>query len=227
MNLESLGSFESKIEIKLEIEKGFETFVPEDFKQDPFGYFESKGKNIKSGEAEYNDDGLIVEDPTATKDLPVWTDEKGVELHTVGKKVNTVKSQVGKSEDPFYEYKVMEIAREFGLPAPIPVAKVEAGDNYLLVMQKVSGLRWTDEGMKPIHNAGLSDDEKQDLLLQAQGLIDGIKEQYEKIGLYRNWKMKDMVFNVDIQNRKVLSVIPTDWERTKIDYDRLEEARKN
>ncbi len=211
---------------EIKIEKDFEAFVPEEFKSDPFGYFEREGRNIKSGEIQYDEQGVVKEDPTCTKDLPVWRNSEGLELQTVGKKVNTEKSQVGKSGDPFYEYSIMEIAREFGLPAPIPVAKIKRNNEHLIVMQKILGIRWTNDGMRPIHEANLTESDKQDLLKQAQEIVNEIQQKYEQIGLRRNWKMKDMVFDVDIPNKKVLNVIPTDWERTKIDKEKLDKVRE-
>ena len=34
------------------------------------------------------------------------------------------------------------------------------------------------------------------------------------------------IFDVDIPNRKVVGITPTDWERTKIDKDKLAKARE-
>jgi len=52
-------SFECpKFEIKIEseprpeitVESDYDVFIPNEFRENPFGYFESEGKNIKSGE---------------------------------------------------------------------------------------------------------------------------------------------------------------------------------
>ena len=55
--------------------------------------------------------------------------------------------------------------------------------------------------------------------------MTNLAEVYDSIGVHRNWKHKDMIFQVDISNKKLLGVIPTDWERTKIDREALEQAR--
>jgi hypothetical protein len=34
-----------------------------------------------------------------------------------------------------------------------------------------------------------------------------------------------MIFDVDLENIKIRKVTPTDWERTKIDRQKLESAR--
>lgn len=225
MSFENPDHSESIPISEIEIEDEFDGFVPEEFRDDPFEYFRKMGRNIKSGEVIYDEVGGVKEDPTATKDLPVWQNQQGEQLHTVSKKVNTLKSQVEKSGDPFYEYSIMEIAREFDLPAPIPVAKVKRDNEHLIVMKKIEGIRWTDEGMRSINESDLTEADKQSLLSQAQGMMDDLQRQYEEIGLRRNWKLKDMIFDVDIPNRRVLMVTPTDWERTKIDENKLSEAR--
>ena len=43
-----------------------------------------------------------------------------------------------------------------------------------------------------------------------------MKSLFEQSGVVRGWKLKDMVFQIDVENKKVISVVPTDWERTKI-----------
>jgi len=219
-------NFESPPQPQINIESDFQDFIPEEFLSNPLEYFEKNGHNIKPGVKHFDQKGTF-EDPDATKDLPVWHNSQNEELHTVGKKVNITKAQVGKSGDPFHEYSVMEIAKEFGLPAPTPIAKVEHNNEYLIIMKKVEGIRWTDEGMKPIHESNLTDEDKKNLLSEAEKMVADIAQKYERIGLHRKWKMKDMIFEVDIPNKKVLSVIPTDWEGTEINTKELEEARIN
>ncbi|MBP9771360.1 MAG: hypothetical protein KBD16_00330 [Candidatus Pacebacteria bacterium] len=226
MVFENVHQSEATEHPSLEVEASFEGFVPDEFRSDPLGYFETKGRNIKSGEITYDEQGVAREDPTATKDLPVWRNEDGGELHVVGKKVNTSKSHVGKSEDPFYEYSIMEIAREFGLPAARPIAKAQRGSDHLIIMEKIEGIRWTEEGMKPILEARLSDSEKAEMLAEAERLMTSLQVRYEHIGLIRTWKLKDMVCDVDIPNRKVRGLVPTDWERTKINKPMLVKARE-
>ncbi len=221
-----MEKFEIPPQPEINIENNFQDFIPEEFLANPLEYFEKYGRNIKSGEILYDSESKVKEDPTAVKDLPVWRNQKNQELHTVGKKVNLAKGKVGESGDPFYEYSIMEIAKEFGLPAPIPVAKVTHNNEHLIVMEKIEGIRWTNEGMKPIHNSNLTEADKQNLIAQAEARMSDLQQKYEAIGLHRNWKLKDMVFNIDIPNKKVIGVIPTDWERTKINTEKLAEARQ-
>ncbi len=211
---------------KLDVENKYADFLPDEFKTDPLGYFERQGINVKSGEIKYDEEGKAREDPTAVKDLPVWTKPGGETLETVGKRVNVEKSQVGKSEDPFYEYEIMEIVAEFALPAPRPVAKVEQEGKHLIIMERVFGIRWTEESMKAIHESDLTENDKQELLKQAEEKMQKLQAKYESIGLNRTWKIKDMVVGIDIGEKKVDSITPTDWERTKIDQEKLAESQR-
>jgi hypothetical protein len=43
-----------------------------------------------------------------------------------------------------------------------------------------------------------------------------LKTQFDTAGVVRSWKLKDMVFEVDVENKKIASMVPTDWERTRI-----------
>lgn len=201
---------------KTEVKPEYEGFVPDEFRQDPFLYFERQGKNIKSGDVQYDEEGRIKEDPTAVKDLPVWTNSSGAELRCVGKKVNTDKAMIGKSGDPFYEYQVMDLALAKGLPTPKPVARSSRGNEHLIVMERVPGIRWTDTDALHLSERGYSKDDIETLKSQAMAMMEELKERFDTAGIIRNWKFKDMIFDLDIENKKIRSITPTDWERTKI-----------
>ncbi|MDP3958037.1 MAG: hypothetical protein Q8Q36_01070 [bacterium] len=224
MSLES-GNF-SQEKSKIEVEKEYESFVPKDFKENPIDYFEKHGSNIKSGKITYKDSGEIEEDPTAVKDFPVWKNDAGEELFAVGKKVNLSKSQIEKSNDPFYEYRVMRIAQEFNLPGARPIAKAEKDGTHLIVMEKIRGLRWTDKDALFIKEKGYTKEDVERLTTEAEIMMENLRQKYESIGLHRTWKVKDMVFDLDIENKVLRSITPTDWERTTIDSDKLDKARR-
>lgn len=222
---EKMSSQENQSEAKIEIESEYKGMEPEGFSDDPFGYFDSEGTNIKSGEVKYDDAGRIIEDPSATRDLPVWYDDAGNPFGVVGKKINLEKSQIAKTENPFHEYEVMQIAKEFGLPAAEVIARVSRDNEYLMVMKRVEGLRWNGEGLQELIAGGLTEEEIQDLLGEAEEMMTSLAEVYESIGVSRTWNHKDMIFHIDIHNKKLLGITPTDWERTKIDRATLEQAR--
>ncbi|HEU0050753.1 MAG TPA: hypothetical protein VFQ60_01715 [Patescibacteria group bacterium] len=124
-----------KFPVRMEIEPGFEEYIPQSFKDDPIGYFDREGKNVKPGLTSFKPSGEIKEDPTAVKDFPEWKNPRGKALQIVAKRVNVKKSQVAKSGDPFYEFSVMKRVRSLGLPAPEPIGKVGIGTAHILLME--------------------------------------------------------------------------------------------
>ena len=107
--------------------------------EDPAGYFEQYGTNIKPGKIELRESGEVKEDPTATKLFPEWSSSDGRTLRAVGKSVNTKKSQVKESGDPFFEYSVMQHIHSLGLPTAIPIARAQHNGTHLIVMEQVPG----------------------------------------------------------------------------------------
>lgn len=201
---------------EVEVEPEFAAFVPQEFLDDPVGYFEREGKNIKTGETKYDEAGRVREDPTAVKDLPVWKNEDGTELHTVGRRVNTDKGAVGESGDPFHEYKILERLAQIGLPAARPIAKAEQANTHIIVMERIPGLRWSERDSLNLKEKGYSDEDIAALMTEAEQKMNQLKTQFDEAGVIRGWKLKDMVFKVDVENKKITSIVPTDWERTKI-----------
>ncbi len=229
MNFET-PNFESNIEkkpqAKIEIESDFEELIPEDFKNDPLGYFESRGQNIKSGEIKRDETGRVREDPTAVKELPSWLDSEGNQVQTIGKKVNIKKGKVGESGDPFYEYHIMEIVREAGLPSPRPIAKAEQDGSHLIIMEKAQGIGWHGKDTRHLKENGYTDNDIETLKQQAEEKMTALQKNFEEAGIERGWKLKDMIFDLDVENKTIRSITPVDWERTKINQEKLEAYKK-
>lgn len=223
-------TFESRKELepkaRIEVESGYNSFVPKEFKQNPIDYFERMGRNIKPGEIKRDESGKVREDPTAVKEFPVWSDTDGNELRTIGKRVNLDKGKVGEFGDPFYEYKIMGTVNSVGLPAPKPVAKVEQKGAHLIIMERVEGAGWYEKDALKLKEGGYNDEDIEDLKQQAEKQMDKLKKRFEEAGIIRSWKLKDMIFDIDIENKKIRNIVPTDWERTKIDQVRLNEYKK-
>ena len=205
---------------RVEIEHGYENFIPQDFKLDPIGYFEKEGKNIKQGEAKFDSLGIIREDPTAVKELPEWADLKGNKLKTIGKRINVEKGSVGESGDPFYEYKIMKMVNDLKFPVAKTIAKVQQGDIYMFVMEKIEGVGWYEKETLDLKK-------NNDLKQKAEEIMSELKKQFDEAGIIRNWKLKDMIFNVDIEKKEIKNIVPTDWERTKIDNKKFNDYKNN
>lgn len=212
--------------MKIEIEAGFDNFIPEEFRQNPLEYFESKGKNIKAGEIKKDETGKIREDPTAVKELPVWVGVFDRELHAIGKRVNIEKGEVGESGDPFYEYAIMKTVASVGLPVSRPIAKVEQQGVHLIVMEKVRGFGWYEKRALHLKEKGYTNADIEVLIKQAEEQMAQLRAKFEEAGIIRGWKLKDMIFDIDIENRTIRKVTPVDWERTKIDRKKLQEYKE-
>ncbi len=201
---------------KVEVKPEFASFVPQEFLDDPVGYFEREGRNIKKGEIKYDEEGRVREDPTAVKDLPPWKSAGGVELQTVGRRVNTAKGVVGESGNSFHEYEILEQLAQMGLPAAKPVAKAEQADIRIIVMERIPGFRWSERDSLKLMDKGYSDEDITRLMVDAEEKMNKLRVRFDEAGVLRTWKLKDMVFDIDIENKRIRSIVPTDWERTKI-----------
>jgi hypothetical protein len=214
--LQQENNQEKEPNFTIEIKPKFSSFVPKEFADDPVGYFEREGVNIKKGERKIDESGAVREDPTAVKDLPVWKNEQGEEIYAVGRRVNTLKGVVGESGDPFYEYKILEKLSQMGLSAAKPIGKIEQGGTHLIVMERIPGIRWSERDSLNLKEKGYSDEDIKNLMNEAETKMNEMKSLFEQSGVVRGWKLKDMVFQIDVENKKVISIVPTDWERTKI-----------
>ena len=122
-----------------------------------------------------------------------------------------------KSGDPFYEYKILKLVQELGLLAAKPVAKVEKGNVHLIIMERIFGVRWSEKDSLNLKERGYSNKDIENLKMQAESKMEQLKKKFEEAGIIRGWKLKDMVFDVDIENKIIRGIVPTDWERTKIE----------
>lgn len=222
MNSIESPSVEYDPSIHVEIEPEYEAFVPELFRQQPVEYFEALGRNIKPGEIKKDADGVVREDPTAVKELPVWTDGNGKELHTVAKRINEGKGEVPASGNPYYEYELIKLVNSLDLPAPALVARGEQRGVHMFVMKKIEGVSWYDKDQLALKERGYSDEEILGLYQQAEQMMEAMQREFEEAGIVRGWKLKDMIFDIDFETKKIRSMVPTDWERTKVDAIKLE-----
>jgi hypothetical protein len=217
---------ESHKTIHVEIEPGYESFVPDIFVTGPVEYFEDVGRNIKPGEIKRDDEGNVKEDPTNVKELPVWHDANGTELHTVAKRIDPKKGCIAPLTGTFHEYDAMKIVNNAGLPSPKPIVKVEDGKFCLIVMEKIEGISWYDKQALALKQKGYSDEEILNLYHQAEETVDALKKQFEEAGISREWQMKDMIFDIDVDQKKIRGMIPTDWSCVTVDQAKLDAYMK-
>lgn len=225
MNIESESGGEIEPQLKVDVEPGYERFVPEDFRDDPIRYFEHLGTNVKSGEIEMDATGRVKEDPRAVRDFPVWFTEEA-ELAVVGKRVNVEKAEIGKSGDPFYEFGIMKKVRAVGLPASNPIAKAEHGGTHLVIMERIPGFRWSSGEEERLRESGFSKEDVDRVIDEARTKMEELRSQFETAGIRRTWKLADMIFDVNLEAKRLRSITPTDWERTVIDDQQYEAYKK-
>ncbi len=229
-------SFEIPPQANIDIEKEFEDFLPEEFRADPFGYFDEHGINIKPGESIIDESGKVREDTSAVKYLPAWENPEGIKLETVAKRINPDKGRVRKEGDPFYEYKIMELLTQLGLPTIKPIAKVESNGQFMIITERAHGLSIFDinKMIPELKAKGYTDEDLKELKEKALKQMDELREVFEEAGIYKDnsedhkdhWKIQDMIFELDLENKQIISIIPNDWEKTKIDEVKLGEYKK-
>ena len=177
--------------------------APMDFMEDPFLYFESRGKNARSGEKLFDSKGRLRDDPTAVKIIP-WTNGEQV----IAKKVNIEKGMVRKLNDPFYEAEIMEAVLKAGLPAAKLIACVEQSGRFMIVMEKVGLISYWD--MKKMNRGDFLR-----IMWQARRMMAQLASRFRKAGFVRSWKLNDLLFKME--NNLITEIIPVDWEKTKFD----------
>ncbi len=218
---------------KLRIENRYDNFLPEDFRDNPQIYIEEYGKNIKSGEIKYHEDGSVREDPTASKFLSEWTNNQGEVIQPVSKKVNLEKvktrteNEGEKFADPLLEYKMISLCQALDLLSAKPIGFVEQGDNLYILMERVKGYTWTKRDKEVLGKLGFTADDQEPIQRQIEEQMNALKEKFEEFGIYRKWKHKDMVFDLDIENKRVTNIVPVDWERSYLDTKKLMQRISN
>lgn len=212
---------------KLHIENQYDNFLPEEFRDNPQKYIEDNGENIKSGEIKYHDDGSLREDPTASRFLPEWQNKQGEVIQPISKKVNRKKvrtrteSTGEKFEDPLLEYKMMSLCQILNLPSAKPIGFVEQDDDLYTLMERVRGYAWTKRDKEALGKLGLVMEDEELIQRQIEEQMSELKDKYEEFGIYRKWKHKDMIFNLDVENKTVTVIVPVDWEGSHLDRGKL------
>lgn len=218
---------------ELHIESRYDDFLPKDFGDNPQKYIEDRGENIKSGEVKYHENGRVREDPTASKFLPEWQNSQGEVIQSVSKKVNLEKvrtrTETGgeKFEDPLLEYKMMSLCQILDLPSAKPIGFVEQDNDLYTLMERVKGYTWTKRDKEVLGKFGLTAEDQEPIQRQIEDQMSELKEKLEEFGIYRKWKHKDMVFELNVENKVVTNITPVDWERSHLDLEKLKQRISN
>ena len=228
-----LGPENQENKPELHIDGQYDNFLPISFKDDPQKYIEEHGENIKSGGIKYHEDGGIREDPTASKFLPEWQNAHGEIIQPVSKKVNLEKVKTKteamgeKFEDPLLEYKMMSLCQILDLPSAKPIGFVKQKTDLYILMERVKGYTWTKRDKEVLGKLGLTAEDQEPIQRQIEEQMNVLKEKLEEFGIYRKWKHKDMVFDLDVENKRVTNIVPVDWEKSYLDLEKLRQRILN
>lgn len=202
-------------DVFVEIEPGFEAFVPDVFRQGPVEYFECVGKDIKRKDIGQRE--VPANDAVLVKELPSWEDKNGKTVCAIAKRIDPNRAECGPSKDPFHEYEIIKAVNCIGIPAPKPIAKAKQKGFCLILTEKIPGISWYDKDAFHLKEHGYTDAEIFGLYQQAEKMMYELKDRCDKAGVIREWKMQDMVFDIDIDKRMIHGMVPTDWRWTEID----------
>jgi hypothetical protein len=203
----------------LEFETEYLPCIPDEFRENPLQYFETHGIQIKDGDPKIDDEGKLRDDPTAVKVFPEWTSIDGQAITVVGKRVNPEKGELQKSGDPLHEYRIIQRLYHRGLPVARPVAAYSGEKGTVFVTEKIIGLGWNATAKDQLTRSGFTDEEVQSILEQASEQLRQLQQQFEAVGVQRKWELKDMVLDIDMEHKNLRKIVPTDWERTRLDEE--------
>ncbi|MEK7583259.1 MAG: hypothetical protein AAB483_02565 [Patescibacteria group bacterium] len=201
-----------------------EVVAPDEFLNDPFGYFEREGKNTRPGDKVRYVEGIVARNHRAVRDLPDWKlKDTDIPVRVVGKKVNLQRHQIGETQNPLHEFEIMTHIQEHHLPCARPLARIEKDGQHLLVMERLEGERLfvekegvADEAKQNLIRHGFSLQDIDEIVTQATMEMAELSLKFEEEGIIRPWHLKDMIVKIDFEHKKVISVTPVDWERTLI-----------
>lgn len=129
------------------------------------------------------------------------------DINVFAKTVDLEKSSVKVSNIALLEPIIMEYSKRKGLPSPEVVITFQEDEESKPVFYtiKIEGLPGSD--IEP-------DTENYNIALS---LAEKLKREYRSQGIIREMHLKDMIFQTDDKG-EIVGVIPTDFERVKIDY---------
>jgi hypothetical protein len=110
----------------------------------------------------------------------------------------------------------MKKAKELGLPTANPIAFV-FGRNFnegsYVIMEFVEGVSG-DKFEEEMQKFDFSEEAKLRLRGDLQKIHREIAQNYrERLGVDKNWYLKDLIIQLDQKEQKIVRVVPVDWER--------------
>ena len=178
-----------------------QTELPPEFIKNPTKYLHENGRTLKQAnrDGKYPDEEII--------------QTKLSEQEIIAKRVETKKVKVAKQE-----LAISLTAQKAGLGGVKSVGFLTAKDrqsgDYLL-MEKVQGVS-VPQFIKEI-NAKLGEGEIALFKKIINLKIEEIAENYrQRINIDKTWYLKDFLIDFDWDNKKIINIVPLDWERVRL-----------
>jgi len=162
---------------------------------------------------------FISEDKSRVREISLKNKKDNQLVPVVAKRIRL--NRVRRS--PFEELEIMSKAIALGLPAPEPIAKLEAGGNFYILMEKVSGFNFknilkTPILLKEIMGEENFDSSKIELYLgDIKKKIAELEIGYQEAGINRRDFSKDtqdLMISFE-RSKKEFIVVPIDFEKVK------------
>ena len=160
---------------------------------------------IPEGRMEYDRRIEAFLPPSFMADPMRYFDEQGKAIRTgevTYKKTGRIKRDPGSVRDfpiwrarsPFYEFYMMQ----------------------LVLAEHVPGFRWVRNG-----EGAMPQTEFDRLRAETEAVIADLAADFADVGIRTPWHYKDMALVLENGASRVQEVIPVDWERVELDFDRL------
>ena len=107
------------------------------------------------------------------------------------------------------------------MPSAKPIGFVKQDESLYTLMERVKGYTWTSRDKEILKQQGLTDQDEEPIKRQIEEKMHELRNKYEEFGIYRKWKHSDMVFDLDLEHKKIISITPVDWEKSHLDLQKM------
>jgi hypothetical protein len=191
-------------------------FFHREFVADPIGYLQRYGRPKKPVKLHRTIKVFELDGPILGAAQPVTAIAKIV----TPEKLVLLDRHHHRVTDPLLELRILLWLQTLGLPGAAPIGHARIGEQVVILYRKLPGLTTKDAEVRRLFASHGEAAIRRDI---DQRLAE-IRPAYERAGIHRpHWRGKDSVFTVESSGR-VTGAIPIDWERTRIDWSRLDAA---
>jgi hypothetical protein len=122
--------------------------------------------------------------------------------------------------DPLLELHILRWLKELRLPGAEPIGHLTNNACTLILYEKLNGHTTKDPDIQTVYQRFGAEQVRR----QVDARLELLRPAYEAVGIQRHaWRARDAVFVLDPQG-VVSSVVPIDWEKTTIDWTKLDQT---